>query len=208
MRPAQELLGYCFCNCWNGPDTIDSQKDIEIITNLVKMRLKTKALVNIYMNCFREMLSSNFDENCLTVFMKQTITNEISSSRNPNNVQMLITMFQQYNKQNQYLAETVFGAILVEVNKEENSLKAIRSLFRDLVRGLRFEFNMYEVFRVILQFGSQIVEFHTIVDLLCFSALILASNPQIRSTNMSTMLSTTYLLANFRKQVFYFYFYF
>ncbi|KAJ9601644.1 hypothetical protein L9F63_000177 [Diploptera punctata] len=48
MRPAQELLMSICLNC-----STHTQRDIEVISHLVKIRLKTKALINLYLSCIR-----------------------------------------------------------------------------------------------------------------------------------------------------------
>jgi Protein of unknown function (DUF3677). len=48
MRPAQELLMAVCVNC-----SSHTQRDVEVISHLVKIRLKTKALINLYLSCIR-----------------------------------------------------------------------------------------------------------------------------------------------------------
>jgi integrator complex subunit 1 len=48
MCPAQELLMSACLNC-----STHSQRDVEVISHLVKIRLKTKALINLYLSCIR-----------------------------------------------------------------------------------------------------------------------------------------------------------
>jgi integrator complex subunit 1 len=48
MRPAQELLMSVCVNC-----STHTQRDVEVISHLVKIRLKTKALINLYLSCIR-----------------------------------------------------------------------------------------------------------------------------------------------------------
>jgi integrator complex subunit 1 len=48
MRPAQELLMSVCLNC-----STHTQRDVEVISQLVKIRLKTKALINLYLSCIR-----------------------------------------------------------------------------------------------------------------------------------------------------------
>lgn len=47
-RPAQELLAYLATNISGS-----SPRDQEVLAQLVKMRLKTKPLVNAYLSCLR-----------------------------------------------------------------------------------------------------------------------------------------------------------
>lgn len=47
-RPAQELLMSLALNC-----NSHSSEDVEVISNLIRMRLKTKPLANHYVNCIK-----------------------------------------------------------------------------------------------------------------------------------------------------------
>ena len=49
-RPAQELLTSLALNC-----NTHSHEDIEVVSNLIRMRLKTKPLTNHYTSCIRSV---------------------------------------------------------------------------------------------------------------------------------------------------------
>lgn len=83
MKPAQELLTYICFNITGGSHT----KDHEVLATLVKMRLKTKPLINVYMTCLKEMITLNPD--ILIIALKLVVQNELSNARNPNNMGML-----------------------------------------------------------------------------------------------------------------------
>jgi integrator complex subunit 1 len=87
MKPAQELLAYLCYNC-----SASSQRDLEIISQLSKLRLKNKPMVNFFNNCLREMVFS-FPEN-LYPLLKYTIYNELSNARNTNNLIVVGALFQ------------------------------------------------------------------------------------------------------------------
>lgn len=87
MKPAQELLAYLCYNC-----SANSQRDLEVIAQLSKLRLKNKPMVNYFNNCLREMVVS-FQEN-LYPLLKYTIYNELSNARNPNNLIVVGALFQ------------------------------------------------------------------------------------------------------------------
>lgn len=82
MKTAQELLAYICFNI-NG----SSVKDREVLASLVKMRLKTKLLINFYMACLKEVIVLN--TNILPITLKLVLQNELSSLRNPNNMGIL-----------------------------------------------------------------------------------------------------------------------
>lgn len=87
MKPAQELLAYV---CYNCPAR--TQRDMEVVAQLSKLRLKTKPLINLFNNCLKEMVIV-FPEN-LYLLLKTTIYNELSNVRNTNNLLVISAMFQ------------------------------------------------------------------------------------------------------------------
>ncbi len=121
-RPAQDLLMSLCMNCnSHGAD------DMEVISNLIKIRLKPKVLLNHYMLCVRlvellfvllppccytqwlpltavfcrwlsrELLNAHRDN--LGTMVKLVIFNELSNARNPNNMQVLHTVLQHSPEQ-------------------------------------------------------------------------------------------------------------
>ena len=85
-RAAQELLRSVCLNC-----NTHSEKDVEVMVLLIKQRLK-KQTSTLFLSCLRELCVAH-PENLSTI-LKQTIFNELSQSRNPNNMQLLGVMFQ------------------------------------------------------------------------------------------------------------------
>lgn len=82
VKVAQQLLSHICLNIKCG-----SIKDYEVLAILVKMRLKTKPLINFYMLCLKEMITIQPD--ILRVVLKLVVQNELSNTRNPNNMGML-----------------------------------------------------------------------------------------------------------------------
>lgn len=89
VKFAQELLSYI---CFNVK--ANYFKDHEVLAILVKMRLKAKPLINFYMACIKEMI--RLEPGILNVVLKLVVQNELSNTRNPNNMGMLGT-FTVYN---------------------------------------------------------------------------------------------------------------
>lgn len=87
MKPAQELLAYLCYNC-----SAVTRRDLEVLSQLSKLRLKNKPMVNFFNNCLREMVL-NAPENLNPLF-KYTIYNELSNSRNTNNLFVIGALFQ------------------------------------------------------------------------------------------------------------------
>ncbi|XP_022109567.1 integrator complex subunit 1-like isoform X2 [Acanthaster planci] len=128
-RPAQELLMAVCLNC----DTHD-QEDVEVIGHLIKIRLKTKPLINHYMLSMKELLSQHSDN--LSTLLKHTIYNELSNSRNPNNMALLATIFQHSPEASAKFLANVFQDLLMN---RDDYLRAVRALFREIVKSLRYD---------------------------------------------------------------------
>ncbi|KAL2100778.1 hypothetical protein ACEWY4_002539 [Coilia grayii] len=130
-RPAQDLLMSLCMNCnTHGAD------DMEAISNLIKIRLKPKVLLNHYMLCVRELLNAHRDNLGTTV--KLVIFNELSNARNPNNMQVLHTVLQHSPEQAPKFLAMVFQDLLT--NKDDY-LRASRALLREIIKQTKHEIN-------------------------------------------------------------------
>ncbi|XP_028310866.1 integrator complex subunit 1 [Gouania willdenowi] len=130
-RPAQDLLMSLCMNCnTHGAD------DMEVISNLIKIRLKPKVLLNHYMLCVRELLNANRDN--LATMVKVVIFNELSNARNPNNMQVLHTVLQHSPEQAPKFLAMVFQDLLT--NKDDY-LRASRALLREIIKQTKHEIN-------------------------------------------------------------------
>ncbi|XP_053696102.1 integrator complex subunit 1 [Sabethes cyaneus] len=185
MKPAQELLTFI---CYNV--TGQNAKDHEVLSNLVKMRLKTKPLINIFMICLKEMI--NCQEEILTIMLKYVVQNELSNARNPNNMGMLATMFQAKPTESAtHLAEIYQECLL----QREDVLRTLRVFLRELVKMLRYDIHLMVFCKALLinrpDLTTQIMNsefrdriFHSIADLICL-CMFLSVSPQIREANAS-----------------------
>ncbi|XP_072532490.1 integrator complex subunit 1 isoform X2 [Salminus brasiliensis] len=130
-RPAQDLLMSLCMNCrTHGTD------DMEVISNLIKIRLKPKVLLNHYMLCVRELLNAHRDN--LGTMVKFVIFNELSNARNPNNMQVLHTVLQHSPEQAPKFLAMVFQDLLT--NKDDY-LRASRALLREIIKQTKHEIN-------------------------------------------------------------------
>uniref|UniRef100_A0A673K780 Integrator complex subunit 1 n=1 Tax=Sinocyclocheilus rhinocerous TaxID=307959 RepID=A0A673K780_9TELE len=130
-RPAQDLLMSLCMNCnTHGSD------DMEVISNLIKIRLKPKVLLNHYMLCVRELLNAHRDN--LGTMVKFVIFNELSNARNPNNMQVLHTVLQHSPEQAPKFLALVFQDLLT--NKDDY-LRASRALLREIIKQTKHEIN-------------------------------------------------------------------
>ncbi|XP_059894470.1 integrator complex subunit 1 isoform X2 [Gadus macrocephalus] len=130
-RPAQDLLMSMCMNCnTHGSD------DMEVISVLIKIRLKPKVLLNHYMLCVRELLNAHKDN--LGTMVKLVIFNELSNARNPNNMQTLHTLLLHSPEQAPKFLAMVFQDLLT--NKDDY-LRASRALLREIIKQTKHEIN-------------------------------------------------------------------
>nr|XP_026261451.1 integrator complex subunit 1 isoform X1 [Urocitellus parryii] len=130
-RPAQDLLMSVCMNCnTHGPE------DMDVISHLIKIRLKPKVLLNHYMLCLRELLNAHKDN--LGTTIKFVIFNELSNARNPNNMQILYTVLQHSAELAPKFLAMVFQDLLT--NKDDY-LRASRALLREIIKQTKHEIN-------------------------------------------------------------------
>uniref|UniRef100_A0A8D0G6X8 Integrator complex subunit 1 n=1 Tax=Sphenodon punctatus TaxID=8508 RepID=A0A8D0G6X8_SPHPU len=130
-RPAQDLLMSVCMNC-----NTHGSEDMEVVSNLIKIRLKPKVLLNHYMLCVRELLNAHRDN--LGTMVKFVIFNELSNARNPNNMQILYTVLQHSSELAPKFLAMVFQDLLT--NKDDY-LRASRALLREIIKQTKHEIN-------------------------------------------------------------------
>ncbi|XP_030085699.2 integrator complex subunit 1 isoform X1 [Serinus canaria] len=130
-KPAQDLLMSVCMNC-----NTHSSEDMEVISNLIKIRLKPKVLLNHYMLCVRELLNAHRDN--LGTTIKFVIFNELSNARNPNNMQILYTVLQHSSDQAPKYLAMVFQDLLTT---KDDYLRASRALLREIIKQTKHEIN-------------------------------------------------------------------
>lgn len=186
MKQAQELLTFI---CYNVNS--NSVRDNEVLANLVKMRLKTKALINVYMNCIREMI--NVQPDLLFVVLKNAVQNELSSARNPNNMGMgmLASIFQAKPDESARHLAVIYQEFLLQ---REDCLRTLRVFLRELVKTLRYDIKLTVFCEALLMNTPNILHqienfefkdrvFHAMIDLVCL-CMFLSVSPQIREANV------------------------
>ncbi|KAJ7305958.1 hypothetical protein JRQ81_010324 [Phrynocephalus forsythii] len=130
-RPAQDLLMSVCMNC-----NTHGSEDVEVVSNLIKIRLKPKVLLNHYMLCVRSLLNAHRDN--LGTVVKSVIFNELSNARNPNNMQILYTVLQHSPELAPKFLAMVFQDLLT--NKDDY-LRASRALLREIIKQTKHEIN-------------------------------------------------------------------
>ncbi|KAM7343453.1 integrator complex subunit 1 [Cochliomyia hominivorax] len=185
VKFAQELLSYV---CFNV--RAKYLKDHEVLAILVKMRLKAKPLINFYMTCIKEMI--RLEPGILNVILKLVVQNELSNTRNPNNMGMLATMFQAAPDDSAKFLAEIYKEFLLQ---RDDCLRTLRVFLRELVRMLRNDINLVVFCKVFLngrpELNKQIESsefrdriFHSMVDIICLS-MLLSVSPQVREASIS-----------------------
>ena len=129
QRPATELLmSVCMNSCTH------SHTDTETISVIIRFRIKHKPLLNQYLACIKELLSAHSDN--IQTAIKNTMYNELSQSRNPSNMSILSVIFQYAPEHSAITLAEEFQELFF--NKEDFH-RALRILFREIVRGLRYD---------------------------------------------------------------------
>lgn len=180
LKPAQELLVYVCYNCIS-----HTQRDVEIISQLVKMRLKSKSVINLYLNGIKEMIGLH-PENLSTI-MKHTIYNELSTTRNPNNMPVLGVMFQSTPEASAKLLAEIFQDLLMN---RDDYLRSLRSLLREIIRVCRQDLNLIPFAKTLMIERPDLIQqirafefkdrvFMSIMDLLCV-CMLLGISPQVK----------------------------
>uniref|UniRef100_A0A6E8VUW2 Uncharacterized protein n=1 Tax=Anopheles coluzzii TaxID=1518534 RepID=A0A6E8VUW2_ANOCL len=185
VKPVQELLTFL---CYNV--TGQSPKEHEVLSNLAKVRLKSKPLINIFMIGLKEMI--NCQPEILTPLLKYVVQNELSNARNPNNMGMLAMMFQTKPTESAANLAEIYQEFLLQ---REDVLRTLRFFLRELVKMLRYDINLTVFCKMLLQNRADLTPqiassefrdriFHSIVDLVCL-CMFLSVSPQIREANVS-----------------------
>ncbi|KAF7268865.1 hypothetical protein GWI33_018061 [Rhynchophorus ferrugineus] len=203
MKPAQELLAYICFNC-----SAISVRDHEVISQLSKLRLKNKPMVNYFNNCLREMVVS-YPEN-LSLLLKYTIYNELSNTRNQNNLIVVGALFQVKDEQ---AADALANICLELLLNKDDYLRSLRSLLKEINRVLRqqlTDFNLPTLVHCLLRERPDLFVairdnefkermFLALVDLSCMCMLLCVS-PQVRDAATQSKRDVT-VLESFKKQV-------
>ncbi|KAA0203656.1 hypothetical protein HAZT_HAZT006049 [Hyalella azteca] len=129
QRPATELLMSLCMNC-----NTHLPADVETIGHIIRFRIKHKPLLNQYMSCLKELLAAHPDN--IQTAIKNTIYNELSNARNPSNMPILSVIFQFAPEHSAITLAEEFQELFC--NKEDFH-RALRMLFREIVRGLRYD---------------------------------------------------------------------
>ncbi|XP_067931599.1 integrator complex subunit 1-like [Watersipora subatra] len=188
MRVAQDLLLSLCLNC-SGLNPNDK----DVIVALFKIRVKNKQIVSHYLACIRELLEA--DESNLRIAMTHTIYNELSASRNQNNMPILSIMFQQDpDRASQFLADIFLDLLM----SKEDYLSSLRGLLREIVRTLRHDFTFHSFCVSLMGDYSTRPSFHrlelvvkervllAVTDLVAVCELLTIS-PAVREASASSM---------------------
>ncbi|XP_074651067.1 integrator complex subunit 1-like [Tubulanus polymorphus] len=177
-RPAQELLMSVCMNCGATQ---------EILAQIIKIRMKTKPLINHYLGCIREIIIQAPVH--VRSLLTHTIYNELSSARNPNNMGIISVVFQHTPDTAAKILAEIFQDFLIN---RDDYLRALRALLREIVRTLKYDMNFAAFVLGLLAERSEpkFADLETmfkerlilsIVDLVCMTCL-LSVTPHIKET--------------------------
>ncbi|XP_017779364.1 PREDICTED: integrator complex subunit 1 [Nicrophorus vespilloides] len=200
MKAAQELLAHLCYNC-----SANTQRDLEVVVQLTKLRLKNKQMINFFNNCLKEMVLS-FPDN-LFPLLKYTIYNELSNARNTNNLFVVGAMFQVSPE----ASADAFASICFELLlSKEDYLRSLRGLLKEINRVLRNDFNLLSVVHSLLRERKDTIAsireselkdriFLSLADLVCM-CMLLCVTPQVRDASMQSKRDVA-VLQSFQAQV-------
>ena len=208
VKPAQDLLEFI---CYN--ISASQTKDQEVLSHLLKMRLKTKPLINIYMNCLRDLITLQPD--ILKIMMKSVVQQELLilyNARNPNNMGILATIFQAKPEAAATTLAEIYQDFLL---LRDDCLKTLRVFLRELVKTLRYDINLVTFCKTLMSDRAEFIqaietsEFRerccfAIADLVCLCRFLSVS-PHIRDAhnaiNKSSHDQKSSLVYNFYNQM-------
>jgi len=186
VKPAQDLLEFI---CYN--ISASQPKDQEVLSHLLKMRLKTKPLINIYMNCLRDLI--NLQPDILRMMMKSVVQQELLilyNARNPNNMGILATIFQAKPEAAATTLAEIYQDFLL---LRDDCLKTLRVFLRELVKTLRYDINLVTFCKTLMSDREEFIqaveasEFRerccfAIADLVCLCRFLSVS-PHVRDAH-------------------------
>ncbi|XP_045031439.1 integrator complex subunit 1 [Daphnia magna] len=129
VRPATDLLLSVCLNC-----STEVQTDTDVLNALLRLRLKSKPLLQSYLTCFKELVEQQADQ--LPLIVRLLIFNELSPSRGPNNMAVLAVLVQPWPDRAATILADVFMELLLN---RDDYLRALRALLREVVRALRHD---------------------------------------------------------------------
>ena len=124
-RTAQDLLAAVCLNC--------NEKDAETFSFLMRMRLKTKPLVNHFVASIRELIT--LESRLVSLVLRCAINNELGQSRGGNNMQLMAMLFQV----EPIAATASLASHIQHMLCKDDCIRQIRQLLRELIRALRHE---------------------------------------------------------------------
>lgn len=127
---AKSALELFWCLIWN------STGDPETFAALVKIRFKQKVHINHFISCIKELLNQS-DEN-ISLILRQTVMNEILCGplKGTQNMQLISVCFQNAPEKSTKVLATLFQELILK----DDYLKSLRTLLREIVRALRYDY--------------------------------------------------------------------
>ncbi|XP_065331836.1 integrator complex subunit 1 [Cloeon dipterum] len=212
LKPSQDLLLSICANCTSSEDT-------DIVGHIVKLKCKSKPILNCFLMCIRELIAAYAGN--LGLLLKLVVYNELSSTRNQNNMQVLSTIFSINQDQSSGMLAEVFHELLIH---KEDYLKAMRNFLREMFRNVREKLNVIAFCRALLQdrstdpnfreSGSKERMLNAIPDIVCLTILLsitlqvkesasLLARGDTRETSVSNLINFQNLVAKVQQDAAY-----
>ena len=200
-RPAQDLLSYIASNTQSG-----STEDLEVVQKLAQLRIKSKPLANFYTSCMKELVTLHPSN--IEYMMRTVLWNELSSSRNTSNMQLIAAFFQQDCERSAIVLAHIFQELLLQ---PEDCLRSLRVLLREIVRVVHHELKFSQFALALMQeitlpafrdADAKLQErtFLSLNSLICLT-ILLSCKPSIRDIAMSSTKTDVLPLIKFQNEV-------
>uniref|UniRef100_A0A5S6R1H3 DUF3677 domain-containing protein n=1 Tax=Trichuris muris TaxID=70415 RepID=A0A5S6R1H3_TRIMR len=123
-------MAWLLISIWRNSSNFE-QHDQEVISNLCKMRLKSKAFTRVFSLAVKESFLTSTSK--ATALLSFALRNEFSSNRANSHLTIIGHCFQSYD----VLSTKTLACIMAEyLFTKEDCSRAMKSLFREVVRGV------------------------------------------------------------------------
>lgn len=128
-KATQDLLLSVCLNCRD-----HNQNDVDVIGLLTKIRFKSKSLLSHYIHALKALIDAHKDS--ITTLFNYIVYNELSSARSPTNMSVLAALMQHKPYAAAETLATVYQDLLLQ---QDDYLRAVRALLREIIRQAKYE---------------------------------------------------------------------
>lgn len=128
-KATQDLLMSICLNCRD-----HNQNDVDVIGLLTKIRFKSKSLLSHYIHALKTLIDAHKDS--ITTLFNYIVYNELSNARNPTNMSVLAALMQHKPYASAETLAVVCQDLLLQ---QDDYLRAVRALLREIIRQAKYE---------------------------------------------------------------------